>query len=115
MSNRYESELSAFQDEVWSSLEKYGRKLGWGLSGIQPENWILLDHAVDELVKLRDQLRWRDAKTEKPQEGELCLIVMRNMIWPNVIQYSEFGSYRSPWDTDFILYWRPIGELPGGE
>ena len=68
--------------------------------------------AVDELVRLRDQLRWRDAKTEKPQEGELCLIVMRNMIWPNVIQYSEFGSYRSPWDTDFILYWRPIGELP---
>lgn len=30
MSNRYESELSAFQDEVWASLEKYSRKLGWG-------------------------------------------------------------------------------------
>jgi hypothetical protein len=68
-----------------------------------------------ENARLRDQLRWRDAKTEKPQEGELCLIVMRNMIWPNVIQYSEFGSYRSPWDTDFILHWRPVGPLPGGE
>jgi hypothetical protein len=74
-----------------------------------------LQEARAEVDRLRDQLRWRDAKTEKPQEGELCLIVMRNMIWPNVIQYSEFGFYRSPWDTDFILHWRPVGPLPGGE
>lgn len=45
--------LSAFQDEVWGNLSTYSSKLGWGLTGIQPECWALLDAAVDELVKLR--------------------------------------------------------------
>jgi hypothetical protein len=39
---------------VWASLDKYSKALGWGLSGIQPECWMLLDAAVDELKKRRE-------------------------------------------------------------
>jgi hypothetical protein len=47
--------LNDLQDEVWKNLGVYSTKLGWGLSGIQPECWALLDMAVDELVHLRKQ------------------------------------------------------------
>jgi len=116
MSNRYESELSAFQDEVWSSLEKYGRKLGWGLSGIQPENWILLDHAVDELVKLRDQLRWRKWPEEKPvTSGRYLVLTDGSTDIGNHLSY--WSRTAESWSTKDagIAYWRPIGPLPGGE
>jgi hypothetical protein len=48
-----EDALNKLQDSVWSSLDKYSKALGWGLSGIQPECWMLLDAAVDELKKRR--------------------------------------------------------------
>lgn len=38
-----------------------------------------------ENTKLNDMLRWRDTAVEKPEPGTLCLIVMKNNIWPNVI------------------------------
>jgi hypothetical protein len=38
---------------VWSILDKYSKTLGWGLTGIQPECWTLLDLAVEELKKRR--------------------------------------------------------------
>jgi hypothetical protein len=111
MSNRYESELSAFQDEVWSSLEKYGRKLGWGLSGIQPENWILLDHAVDELVKLRDQLRWRDAYGEPPTEEGIYLVINNDFDGGTSIHATY---WKGKWPIGFTVpYWRPIGTAAG--
>jgi hypothetical protein len=52
--------LNDLQDEVWKNLGAYSNKLGWGLSGIQPECWTLLDTAVDELVQLRKQytIKW---------------------------------------------------------
>jgi len=109
MSNRYESELSAFQDEVWSSLEKYGRKLGWGLSGIQPENWILLDHAVDELVKLREQLRWRKWPEEKPEAEQHCQLILANNSFPHLCcSIYPFAH----WEILNATHWRPIGPLP---
>jgi hypothetical protein len=115
MSNRYESELSAFQDEVWSSLEKYGRKLGWGLSGIQPENWILLDHAVDELVKLRDQLRWRKWPEEKPEHrGRYLVLTDGTTGIGNHVSYYSAGIGWATSDAG-ISHWRPIGPIPGGE
>ena len=46
--------LNHFQDSAWASLNKYSKALGWGLSGIQPECWMLLDSAVDELKKRRE-------------------------------------------------------------
>jgi hypothetical protein len=114
MSNRYESELSAFQDEVWASLEKYSRKLGWGLSGIQPENWILLDHAVDELVKLRDQLRWRKWPDEKPEVEQQCQLILANKLAP-ILCCSKYPF--DHWENLNATHWRPIGPLPseGGE
>lgn len=117
MSSFYEAKLSAFQDEVWSSLEKYGRKMGWGLSGVQPENWILLDHAVDELVKLRDQLRWRKWPEEKPEEtGRNPYTVILGC---DCVQ-ATFSSGRWLMDermsfedvADMVTHWRPIGPLP---
>jgi len=48
-----EDALNTLQDSVWSSLDRYSKALGWGLSGIQPECWMLLDAAVDELKKRR--------------------------------------------------------------
>lgn len=45
--------LTNFQDNVWGSLDKYSKALGWGLTGIQPECWAMLDMAVEELRKRR--------------------------------------------------------------
>lgn len=51
-----EEALNNLQNEVWGSLDRYSQKLGWGLTGIQPECWTCLDSAVDELVKARHTL-----------------------------------------------------------
>lgn len=56
----YKEALNSLQDEVWASLGKYSEKLGWGLTGIQPECWTMLDMSVDELKdrrKVMDDLR----------------------------------------------------------
>lgn len=60
--------LDNFQNQVWGYLDAYSKKLGWGLTGIQPECWALLDSALDELVKLRadcttltDEVVWLEA------------------------------------------------------
>lgn len=50
---RLEDIHAQIQDNVWNSMGKYSSKLGWGLSGHQPECWACLDSAVDELVKAR--------------------------------------------------------------
>jgi len=47
--------IRSMQDSIWGSMQTYSSKLGWGLSGIQPECWTLLDTAVDELVWRREQ------------------------------------------------------------
>lgn len=53
-STRATEALNRFQDSTWASLNKYSHTLGWGLSGIQPECWMLLDSAVVELKKRRE-------------------------------------------------------------
>jgi hypothetical protein len=100
---------------VWASLEKYSRKLGWGLSGIQPENWILLDHAVDELVKLRELVRWRKWPEEKPTPRCHYLVLTDGSC--DVGTHVSYYSVNIGWATEDagITYWRPIAPLPGGD
>jgi hypothetical protein len=45
--------LRLLQDSVWKSMDTYSKQLGWGLTGIQPECWTLLDSAINELVQRR--------------------------------------------------------------
>lgn len=48
-----ERALNNLQDEIWASFHRYSKKLNWGLTGMQPECWIMLDAAVSELAGLR--------------------------------------------------------------
>ena len=50
--------LNDLQDEVWKNLGAYSDKLGWGLSGIQPECWACLDSAVEELARRQYTIKW---------------------------------------------------------
>ena len=68
-----------------------------------------LQEARAEIDRLRDLLRWRSAEAERPENGTFCLIILKNSLWPNVIQHSEGMS----WNPEFITHWRPIGPLPG--
>lgn len=48
--------LNSFQDEVWGSFDGWSKSLGWGLTGIQPECFAMMDASVRELVEARKQL-----------------------------------------------------------
>ena len=50
----YGKALTKFQNDTWASLDRYSKALGWGIAGMQPECWALLDSAVDELVAKRE-------------------------------------------------------------
>jgi hypothetical protein len=50
-----DDELMRLQDEIAESMDRYSQELGWGLTGYQPECWSLLDAAVSELVRLREE------------------------------------------------------------
>jgi len=64
----------------------------------------------EENAKLRDRLRWRNVQDEIPNEGEVVIVVMRGMAWPNIVPVTA-NFYTSTIAT----HWRPIGPLPGGE
>lgn len=49
----YGKALTRFQNDTWASLNRYSDTLGWGLSGMQPECWTLLDAAIEELLVKR--------------------------------------------------------------
>lgn len=55
--NNTRGSLNRLQNEVWKSLGQYSEKLGWGLTGIQPECWSCLDSSVDELVAARKEIK----------------------------------------------------------
>jgi len=69
--------LSQLQESVWTSLRGYSNALGWGLTGIQPECWIMLDMAVEELRKRRQNdaqvIRILDALHPACLNGEMGL------------------------------------------
>lgn len=84
--------LDTLQNEVWGSMQKYSDKLGWGLTGIQPECWCLLDNAVDELVTKRTALRKIKLYccTNKDPEPEALVHIIRMCIDAGVKeQYTE--------------------------
>lgn len=58
-----------------------------------------------------DLLRWRCAKTEKPEEPTTCLVILGENQYMDVTNYHGEGD----WSTGIITWWRPIGPLPGGE
>ena len=65
----------------------------------------------DEVNTLRDQLRWRDIKTESPTSDGRYLIV-------GEIGYvaSDYFTLANGWTHMKMMlwtHWRPIGELPG--
>lgn len=85
-----QKQLNAFQDSVWASMDSYSKKLGWGLTGIQPECWTLLDSAVDELAALRDcyRLTWeqnmgggRGLQMEVRGDQESVYLVWAKLHW----------------------------------
>lgn len=53
----FKQAFQGLQDRVWASLDRYSKKLGWGLLGVQPDCWICLDSAIDELVNTRKLIK----------------------------------------------------------
>jgi len=82
-----------------------------------------LQEARAEIDRLRELLRWRDAKTEKPEQDSLVLVNLierfAGRIPVRVMRYSERCEWIDPnagiWMDRDVQYWRPIGPLPGGE
>jgi len=69
-----------------------------------------------ELIKLRDQLRWRKWPEEKPVNSGRYLVLTDGS--------TDIGNHLSYWSRTVeswstkdagIAFWRPIGPLPGGE
>lgn len=113
----FESKISS--KKVRRRAELYGyfyaRKV-FGLDSImsdKDQNHLLdeLQIARAEIDRLRELLRWRDAKTEKPKEPTSCLVILGENQYMDVTNYHGEGD----WSTGIITYWRPIGPLPGGE
>lgn len=74
--------LCGFQNEVWSSMGRYSNSLGWGLTGIQPECWVCLDSAVDELREKRDKVKQLTALLRR-------LVAFVHLDGPNVYQVAQ--------------------------
>lgn len=51
---RLRQDNQRLQDNDAASFERWGKALGFGLTAYQPENWALMDDAVNELVQLRE-------------------------------------------------------------
>lgn len=66
---------------------------------------------MDEVEKLRDLLRWRDALGEPPTRHGEYLVVSQNYGG----DYSRtVGKWNGNWPAYLaVTYWRPISPLPG--
>ena len=91
---------------------------------VEHESWfveIASEHlcvccAENEIVGLRDQLRWRKWPEEKPVTSGRYLVLTDGS--------TDIGNHLSYWSRTVeswstkdagIAFWRPIGPLPGGE
>ena len=64
-------------------------------------------------AKMRDLLRWRDAYGEPPTEEGIYLVI-NNDFGGGTSVHATY--WKGKWPIEFtVAYWRPIGELPGGE
>lgn len=88
---------------------------------VEHESWfveIASEHlcvccAENEIVGLRDQLRWRDAYGESPT-GEGIYLVINNDFDGGTSIHATY--WKGKWPIGFTVpYWRPIGPTPGGE
>ena len=70
-----------------------------------------LQEARAEVDRLRELLRWRNAKAERPEAGTDCVVILGNNQYADAIRYLGDGD----WSTGIISFWRPIGPLPGGK
>ena len=62
-----------------------------------------------ELIKLRDQLRWRKWPEEKPEVEQHCQLILANNSFPHLCcSIYPFAH----WENLNATHWRPIGPLP---
>ncbi len=87
---------------------------------VEHESWfveIASEHlcvccAENEIVGLRDQLRWRKWPEEKPEVEQQCQLILANKLAP-ILCCSKYPF--DHWENLNATHWRPIGPLPGGE
>jgi hypothetical protein len=66
---------------------------------------------MDEVERLRDLLRWRDAWGEPPTEEGIYLVINNDFDGCTSIHATY---WKGKWPIGFTVpYWRPIGSLPG--
>jgi hypothetical protein len=84
---------------------------------VEHESWfveIASEHlcvccAENEIVGLRDQLRWRKWPEEKPEVEQQCQLILANKLAP-ILCCSKYPF--DHWENLNATYWRPIGPLP---
>lgn len=67
----------------------------------------MVSNLEDDNAKLRDLLRWRNVQDEIPNEGEVVVVAMRGMAWPNILPVTA-----NFFTSSIATHWRPIGPLP---
>ena len=84
---------------------------------VEHESWfveIASEHlcvccAENEIVGLRDQLRWRKWPEEKPEAEQHCQLILANNSFPHLCcSIYPFAH----WEILNATHWRPIGPLP---
>lgn len=89
---------------------------------VEHESWfveIASEHlcvccAENEIVGLREQLRWRKWPDESPDSWRHYM-VMTDLSWPVIAFYTgEYFRIHSEIVVG-VTHWRPIGPLPGGD
>ena len=68
-----------------------------------------LQQARAEIDRLRELLRWRDAKSDRPEPMTDCVVILGKNQYADVVRYLGDGD----WSTGIITWWRPIGPQPG--
>ena len=58
---------------IESSMEKYSQLLGWGISGAQPECWVMLDMAVRRCAAVDRAIRDIE-KLDRTHRGDMAVI-----------------------------------------
>lgn len=63
-----EAALTHFQDEVWGAFQTWSMALGWGITGMQPECYAMMDASIDRMLSAEaeaERLKARVAEMEK--------------------------------------------------
>ena len=71
---------------------------------------LIAEENAEELAKLRDLLRWRDAEKELPTEKMKCIVIKDGYV-ETEMWHKDIHS-RLDWKAMKITHWRPIGPMP---